>query len=154
MTKLYKDPSDIRYLTIIDLFCQFSEKLELVANESGLKFLTRRLDFLREEVGELEEATLADNKIEMVDGAADVAFVAITQIYHVFRYHGLNHNQAVVKTVTALTEVGKTNLMKNIPEKEGDKITKPEDWQPPKLEECFLTPEELLKRHKAERKNG
>lgn len=131
------DKNDVRYLDLVDLFSQFSEKLECAANESTLAFIARRMDFLNEEVQELQEAIDKKDYVEIVDGAADVAFIAITQIYHAFRNKGFEHYKAVIRTREALLEVGLTNIIKIPPTKKGEKIKKPDDWQPPKIKELF-----------------
>lgn len=124
---------EVAFDDIIDLFCQFSGRLELAANDPGLTFIKRRMDFLEEEVKELDDAIEDDDVVEMIDGAADVAFIAITQVYHVFRHAGFEHDKAVAKTRQALMEVGRTNIIKVPPTEKGAKITKPEGWKPPQI---------------------
>lgn len=134
----------VKYLDVIDLFCQFSDKLELAANEPSLDFMKRRMDFLQEEVEELEDGLAEEDLLETIDGAADVAFVAITQIYHGFRSCGFDHVAALVKTRTTLLLVGKANMAKNIPTKPGEKITKPEGWKSPNEEiENLINPKPI-----------
>ena len=129
---------DIQFLDAIDLFCQFSDKLELAKDENNnyintpsLDFMSRRMDFLDEEVEELRKGIEDKDLVETLDGALDVAFIAITQAYHLFRKEGHNHTKAVVSTRTAMYEVGIANLLKNKPTKKGEKITKPEGWKSP-----------------------
>lgn len=152
--QVYKHFSDFRCNDFVELFCEFSYALELSQNESNQAFKNRRLDFLDEEVNELIEATNNHDVVEQVDGAADVAFVAITQIYHIFREAGFDHFQARVKTRQALWEVGQTNIVKNTPTGPFEKITKPEGWEPPKIADLFLTTEELFEKRKKEKDGG
>jgi len=129
MTNIKED--DIKFLDTIDLICQFTDKLELAVNKPSYEFLDRRMDFLDEEVEELREGILDKDDLEIIDGAADVAFIAITQIYLGYRNLGVDHPTALVKTRATLILVGRANLTKNIPTKPGDKITKPEGWKSP-----------------------
>ena len=122
---------DLKYLDTIDLFCQFSDQLELAVNAPDYSFMQRRMDFMHEEVQELQEGLMLADDVEIVDGAAGVAFIAITQIYHAFRNKGFGHVQSVVKTRSALLEVGKANIRKLPPTKPVEKIKKPEGWQSP-----------------------
>lgn len=132
-TEIYKSYSDA-----VDLFCQFSKKLELLANDSTYDFMKRRMDFLHEEVKELQDAIEAKNDAEILDGAMDVAFLAITQAYHLLRMKGFEHHAAVMRVRWSMHEIGETNMVKNPPKTPGDKITKPEGWAPPDLEKILL----------------
>lgn len=131
---LYKKPSDIKYLDVIDLYAQFSNELELAPNAPSMEFLKLRFDFLDEEVRELKEAHDRGDIVEALDGAIDTAFVAITQAYLIIRSQGFEHIDAVNRTRGAFYEVGKTNLMKEVPHKPLMKIKKPEGWVKPNLE--------------------
>ncbi|MEE9356603.1 MAG: hypothetical protein V3U75_13520 [Methylococcaceae bacterium] len=134
---LYEHINDVNFRGIVDLFTKFSNELELAANISDDAFIARRLDFLEEEIDETTAAHKAGDKVKMVDGCADVAFVAITQIYHIFRREGYNHAQASVNTRRVLLQVGLTNCTKEVPTEKGMKILKPEGWEGPKIAEIF-----------------
>lgn len=126
-----------QYTDAIDAACQFSDRLELAANKPTLEFMKLRMPFLFEEVSELGSALDVEDDIETIDGALDVAFVAITQAYLVFRKRGFTHIQSVGKTRAGLLEVCRTNLLKTPPTEAGKKITKPEGWQPPRIPELL-----------------
>lgn len=128
------------FIDFIDLFCGFSDNLELVNNDPTVKFMQRRMDFLEEEVKELHQALHDNDTIEIIDGAVDVAFVAITQAYHLFLSKGFDPAGARTAVRAAMIKVGVTNMTKNIPEKgadSGKKITKPEGWQGPDLQQIL-----------------
>ena len=125
------------YIDVVDLWCGFSDHLELVNNDPTVVFMKRRMDFLVEEVNELHTALNEDDTLEIIDGAIDTAFVALTQAYHLFRSKGFDEVAARSAVRTAMIEVGITNMTKNIPEKgadAGEKITKPEGWKPPNFQ--------------------
>lgn len=149
--QLYTKKDDVKFTDVIDLFCQFSDKLELAANEPSYGFLTRRMDFFDEESGELYDAIGEKDDVEILDGAIDTAFVALTQAYHLFRMRGFHHHQAVAKVRGAMMEVGKTNMTKNVPTEKGAKITKPANWKEPALDELLMTAEEIMKKRGKER---
>lgn len=136
MTKAIKR-HEVKYTDIFDLFCQFTQKLELSVNEPSYDFMQVRMDFLAEEVEELQTALNDKDDVEIIDGAADVAFIAITQIYHAFRNKGKTHNEALLKTKAALMEVGLTNIIKVPPTEKGAKIQKPEGWESPRIAELL-----------------
>lgn len=117
----------------IDLFCQFSERLELNTNKPTYSFMARRMDFLDEEVNELREAISEKDDVEILDGAIDSAFVAITQAYHLLRKRGKTVEEATVGVRAAMIRVGLTNMVKTIPTEQFNKISKPEGWEAP----CF-----------------
>jgi len=126
-----------KYIDIIDLWMGFCDHLELVNNTSTVNFMKRRMDFLVEEVNELHQALDDDDTIEIIDGAIDVAFVALTQAYHLYRSKGFDEAAARTAVRASMIQVGVTNMTKIIPEKgadAGEKICKPEGWEPPKIQ--------------------
>lgn len=121
------------YTDLVDAAALFSDRLEFLQNNPSYEFLQRRMDFLDEEVEELRQAIVTKDDVEIVDGAMDVMFIALTQAYQLFRLKGYSHHQAVWKVRAAFLEVCRSNLDKNPPEKKGAKITKPEGWRPPRI---------------------
>lgn len=130
---------DIRILDAFDGACQFSDQFELLHNKPDYEFLKWRMGdkMLAEEVRELNEAIDAKDDVEIVDGACDVAFIALTQAYITFRKFGCTHLQALWKTRAAFEEVCMTNLAKNPPSEAGQKITKPAGWKKPRIADLF-----------------
>lgn len=139
---LYTKTHDIQYLDVIDLYTQFSNDLELAPNAPSMEFLKLRFDFLDEEVRELKEAHDRGDIVEALDGAIDTAFVAITQAYLIIRSQGFEHTDAVTRTRGAFYEVGKTNLMKEVPHKPLMKIKKPDGWKKPDLAWFLMSAED------------
>lgn len=139
--KLATGNKDLRYIDVIDLICQFSDQLELIVNEPSIDFMHLRMDYLEEEMQELREAMIQEDHTEIIDGAMDVAFIAIAQAYHLFRMLGHRHIAAVTETRSALLEVARTNMMKNPPTEAGKKITKPEGWKAPNFEHLINPPQ-------------
>lgn len=130
---------DIQILDGFDGACQFSDQFELLHNAPTYEFLKWRMGdkMMTEEVRELNEAIDAKDDVEIVDGACDVAFIALTQAYITFRKFGCSHNQALWKVRAAFEEVCRTNLAKNPPSEAGQKITKPDGWKPPRIADLF-----------------
>lgn len=129
----------MRVVDSIEAACQFTDRFELVQNKPTYEFLKWRMNnkMLTEEVRELNEAIDAQDDIEIVDGACDVAFIALTQAYITFRKFGCTHLQAVGKVRQAFEEVCHTNLQKTPPSEAGQKITKPDGWQKPRIADLF-----------------
>lgn len=135
------------FTDVIDAACRFCDEFELQLNKPDYNFLTFRMgeNMLAEEVQELGDAIMLAQDApegsprqlhydaEIVDGAMDVAFIALLQGYITFRKRGCSHLQAVIKTRTAFLGVCETNLAKTPPTKAGEKITKPEGWQAPRI---------------------
>jgi hypothetical protein len=119
------------YTDVVDGVCRFCELLEGLVNESDYDFLGRRMDFLHEEVLELSEGIAAKDDEAILDGAADVAFVAIGQMFHVLRKNGHNFYQAKTNVRSALMNVCDANLSKKLPKEKGAKIEKPVSFKAP-----------------------
>lgn len=133
----YKKPDAVPFRGVVDLFCLFAEKLELAMNEPTMKWLETRIPFLDEEVQELKDAQREDDLVEMLDGAGDVAFVAITHMFIALRRKGFSHLQAELLTNQILIEIGRSNAVKIVPEEAGAKIKKPEGWRAPRIAEII-----------------
>jgi len=130
---------DVSMLDFVDGACQFTEAFELAFNDPSYDFMKWRMGdkMMKEEVTELDAAIDARDDVEIVDGACDVAFIALTQAYIAFRRFGCSPIQAQGKVRAAMTEVCHTNLMKNPPERAGEKITKPAGWKKPRIDDLF-----------------
>lgn len=130
---------DITMLDHVDGACRFSEEFELQLNAPTYEFMKFHMGdkMMAEEVRELDAAIDAQDDIEIIDGACDVAFIALTQAYICFRRRGYSPLQAQGKVRAAMLEVCRTNLMKNAPTEAGMKITKPAGWTPPRIDELF-----------------
>lgn len=145
---LYGKSSDIKYLDLVELFGMFTRDLELCANDPTFEYAARRMDFLDEEVEELKKAIKNNDRVGVAHESADIAFVAITQLYMSFIREGFSHVQAVIRARSALLEIGKANNMKYTPIEAGAKIRKPVTWERPNIADLFLTPEQRLALHK------
>lgn len=139
---------NLQYIDTTDLFCQFSDQLELAKDENNnyinnpsFEFMQRRMDFLDEEVQELRDGINQKDVVEILDGAIDTTFIALTQAYHLFRAVGHNHVASVVGVRSSMLLVGMANMLKNKPTRRGEKITKPDNWiSPNKRLEWLIKP--------------
>lgn len=139
---------NLQYTDTIDLFCQFADKLELAKDENhnyinnpSFEFMQRRMDFLDEEVNELREGIKQKDLVEILDGAIDTTFIAMTQAYHLFRATGHDHIASVTGVRSSMLMVGMANMLKNKPTGKGEKITKPDNWiSPNKRLEWLIKP--------------
>lgn len=128
------------FADIVDGVSRFCELLEGLYNDSDYEFLSRRMDFLDEEVSELREAIKQQDDLEILDGAIDVAFVAIGQAYHLLRQKGHDHYAAKMRTRSAFIEVCRSNLTKALPTEKGAKIKKPLSFSEAKLQHLLDKP--------------
>ena len=99
------------------------------------------LKLLREEVRETEIAVGFFNREEIVDGYADVAFIAINGIYKEFRRYGLDPETSMFRTKCVLNRVVRANNAKRhdgeVVFREDGKVMKPEGWLPPCHKDLF-----------------
>lgn len=130
---------DVRMLDLVDGLGQFTENFELHLNKPDYDFMLKRMgrDYLEKQVIELNMAIRNKDDVEIIERASHVAFLALTQAYITFRQFGCTPLQAQGKVRAAMGEVCHTNLMKTPPTKAGEKITKPEGWQPPRIADLF-----------------
>lgn len=160
--KLTVDPKTDRPKDVVALFTEYCEKGELEGRpETGrlafleftaklideeieetkaaiAKYRSVRDDVLKKDVDPLVEKTTVD---DVLDGAADVAFLAINLIYKTFRHRGLSTTDSETFTRRVLTRVGVANLRKRFADGtfhfQGNadpipgKMIKPEGWSPP-----------------------
>jgi hypothetical protein len=132
---------------IIQKATDFSRDLELpiFTNEEGTLaselLMQKTIEFLHEELHETEKALLDKDNDKIVDGFADVAFVALNGIYKQFRICGLNHIQAHTHTVEVMNRVCDANNRKR--QADGtvlfvnNKVQKPEGWVGPDHSNLF-----------------
>ena len=119
----------------------FAEKVELALNELSYEYLDKSFALLIEEFHELRTGLIDKNKLEIVDGAFDVAFVAFNMAYKLLRmeYGAL---EARKKTIAGFDAVCENNLSKlwedGKPRKnEVGKIIKPDNFKPVDLKFMF-----------------
>lgn len=131
-------PSELAtHFDFLEGVAKFCELLEGMQNQSNWDFLTRRMDFLTEEVMELSQNIYDKDTEKAVDNAVDVAVVAIGQLYHVIRSCGFSYIETLPRMREACFRVTEANLRKNIPHASGDKITKPDGWKAPEFKDII-----------------
>lgn len=132
------------FTDMIDGACLFTDQFELKHNQPDKDFLQQRMEYLAEEFTELQTAINTDDDPEIVDGAIDVAFIAVTQAYLAFRRAGFPRATAVAKVRAAFYKVVNTNLKKEQPTKAGEKIRKPDGWEKPDMTMLFTGAEPYI----------
>lgn len=116
MTNPFKDQID------------FMTACEQSVSTENLEQYNMYLSLIEEEVGELADAIIADNKVEQLDALIDILVVTIGAI-----------NSIGADGEGAWQEVMRTNFAKIDPEtgkvrkREDGKVLKPADWSPPEL---------------------
>ena len=91
---------------------QFSEQFEIANNELGYEYLEKSFGYLAEEFKELEQALKNKDDIEILDGAYDVAFVAINIAYKLIRQKGFKDLPARARNISGFLAVCENNLTK------------------------------------------
>lgn len=137
-----QQPDLIRLNTI------FVDKVELAQNNpivTNLSNLEEIIEFsfhnlLLEEVDELRIGLKDKSDIEILDGALDVAVVALNIAYKLFRSKGLPDYEAYYRTNLAFGEVIRSNLSKINAKGEvvfapNGKVVKPMNYVRPELEQ-------------------
>lgn len=95
------------------LLDKFVHEVELVQNQPTYEYLERTTDnFLREEFNELLKACKEKDEIEILDGAADVAYIALNIINKWAAMQGLNKEARVSLVQEVIEEVACSNLSK------------------------------------------
>lgn len=93
---------------------EFSNKCELRGRSvtwNDMKFCVSDV-MLKEELSELEQAINNKDYHEIIDGACDVAVIALNTCYKMFRLLGLDHQDATERTQKAFNIVCDSNLSK------------------------------------------
>jgi hypothetical protein len=119
---------------------QFSRDLEIRDLHYGYTQLYDTIDvFLREEFDELEEAAYEIDDVEILDGAGDVAFIALNLIYKLGVIKGLTHKGATNLVNKVMLEISNSNLSKLLPDgsvirdEATGKVQKPDTFKEPNL---------------------
>ena len=125
------------YDPLIARIHDFCEKAEHgVGSRASLR---DSIDYLYEELHEYTKGFRLEDMEETIDGAGDVAFLAINLIYKTFRHYGLDSEDAEVYTYETLCRITEANMNKAQPDgkfrKVGRKVIKPEGWQPPRYDD-------------------
>ena len=97
---------------MLNLVQKFIDKLVRPSNPDPYKSSLDHIDYLREEVRELELALDARNDVEVIDGVCDVVFVALNQGLQYLEYMGISKKEAKRVLDECLKEVCKSNLSK------------------------------------------
>ena len=125
----------------ISKMTKFSRDFEI----QGKKYTWEQLDdtvymYLEEEMTELKEALRARDLVEILDGAGDVAFIALNVIYKLGRLRGLSHGNAKALIGKVMNEISDSNLTKMtedgkvLRDEDTGKVLKPEGYRKPDLE--------------------
>lgn len=127
---------------------QFSNKCEIRdrdLNWSDIEFCVSDV-MLKEELKELEQAIKDRNCVEILDGACDVAVIALNTCYKLFRLFNLNHDESLYRTEKAFEIVTDSNLSKikldgtvNVVD---NKVKKPDTFKAPDFTKLL---EDILK---------
>lgn len=133
---------------LIKLNARFARDVELHGDNpiasSGVtwEYIQKSLKFLEEEIDETYDGFFRRDKEDTLDGALDVAVVALNLAYKLFRMSGFDHDQSVKKTEDSFKEVIDSNLSKITPcgsvffDANG-KVIKPETFKPVNLKKYF-----------------
>lgn len=97
---------------MLDLVQEFIDKLVRPSNPDPYKSSLDHIDYLREEVRELEIALDAKDSVEVIDGVCDVVFVALNQGLQYLEYMGYERSNARKVLERCLDEVCRSNLSK------------------------------------------
>ena len=99
---------------ILEKNMEFSEKFEIPNNKLDYDYLefSAGQSMLSEEVRELKEAIKLKDDVEILDGAIDVAVIALNIAYKLFRMKGYNPTVATIKSKEAFKEVIDSNMSK------------------------------------------
>ncbi len=131
----------IRTKNWISKATKFAKDFEI----QGKKYTWEQLDdtvymYLEEEIIELKEALRARDLVEIIDGAGDVAFIALNVIYKLGRLKGLSHTSANSLVDLVMNQISDSNLTKMtedgkvLRDESTGKVLKPEGYRKPDLE--------------------
>ena len=126
---------------VFQLAAEFCRDFELTNNLDRNTLLNKAVDFLKEEVRETEEAIVANDRAEIIDGFGDVAFIAINGILKEFVSAGDTFEVAQGKVVNVLYRICKANNNKRQADgsvlRVNNKVQKPEGWKEPTYEDLL-----------------
>lgn len=125
----------------ISKMTRFARDLELQDTDLTYQTLdTSVYCYLHEEYCELEKATGAEDDIEILDGAGDVAFIALNIIYKWGRLKGKSHGEASNLVSEVMNRICDSNLTKILPDgsvlrNDEGKVLKPDSFKPVDLKD-------------------
>ena len=105
---------------------KFGTACDQPASEANYKMYLGLID---EEVGELEEAVMANDRVEQLDALVDILVVTVGAI-RAGGFDGEGAWKEVMDTNFAKIDANTGKVRK----REDGKVLKPEGWQPPQLE--------------------
>lgn len=112
---------------------QFMSACEQVVSKHNGDQYRLYLKLIQEEVNELTDAVLAQDKVEQLDALIDILVVTIGAL------HSLGVDAEGAWNEVMRTNFAKINAVTGKVLKRGDgKILKPQGWQPPSLEQYIL----------------
>jgi len=120
----------------ISKMTKFARDLELQDTDLTYQTIdTSVYCYLHEEYCELEKASGAEDDIEILDGAGDVAFIALNIIYKLGRLKGKSHQEATNLIHEVMNRICDSNLTKILPDgsvlrNDEGKILKPDSFKP------------------------
>lgn len=124
----------------ISKMTQFSRDLELKDQELSYETIDISIrEYLDEEYKELDSASALQNDKEILDGAGDVAFIALNIIYKLGRLKGKSHEEATNLVREVMNRICDSNLTKLLPDgsvlrdEDTGKILKPGTFDPVNL---------------------
>lgn len=135
-------------LDLIQKNLEFCERAELASpykKEDMWEYINWTVNnLLAEEFKEVKDAAKVNDPIETIDGACDVAVLALNIPYKLFRKMGFTPTEARLKTLEAFERVINSNLRK-VPEETGymaryrddGKVLKPEGWVKPTFDDLL-----------------
>lgn len=114
---------------------EFSRDFELDSCARDV-LLAKAMSFLEEECAETRDAIELGDDAEILDGAGDVAFIALNMIYKWGRMHLGDHDEATMLISQVMDRICEANLAKRWPDgevkrNEFGKVVKPDGWKPP-----------------------
>lgn len=122
-------------MNIIEQATEFCRDFEISLNLSRKELFSKTMSFIDEEVQETKDAIMVEDREEIIDGFADIAFLAINGIYKEFITAGDTHDYATMKTESVIRRVCEANNSKR--QSDGsvlyvdNKVQKPEGWKAP-----------------------
>jgi len=105
-------------------------------------YIQKTILFLEEEMDETYDAYFKKDRVELLDGALDVAVVALNLAYKLFRLYEFTHEEAELKVLESFNEVIESNMSKRSPDgsvsfDRNGKVKKPETFKPVSLDKYF-----------------
>lgn len=126
----------------IEKATEFSRDFELSQNRVNFYYLHNSIDFLKEEVEETLQALEQQDDAEILDGAGDVAFIALNIIYKWGRMKDYNHEESTLLIKEVMNRICDANLSKKQPDgsvkfNDDGKVVKPDTFKAPTYEDII-----------------